>query len=386
MSSIDLGGDYHARPISPSEYRELMTRLEDRVFGGNWDYRFDPPTKAPPPPGEEFAWGLFHGAEPVGWSYATQRGDRTVYMADTGLLPEHQGRGLYTRLLPHLLAAFRAAGYTLVQSHHRATNNRVIIPKLRAGFFIQGLDLYAHGLNAALTLSLDDTYRNAQQVRSGFRQPGAEAARRLEVRVLPTLSESEPTSQPALPEGTGPDFDLGGGYTLRPVDFAQAVGIMTALEGRAYDTVSFDWQDNAPFSPPQGERYAWLILHGEAVAGWQISRQWDSRTAYMVNTALLPEHRGRGVYSRLLPRVLGQLREAGYQLIRSHHHATNNAVLIPKLRAGFRLQGLEVDHHGVMAVLICPLNEVYAEYMDIRSGLQRPAGEAARRIGLAEEE
>ena len=106
----------------------------------------------------------------------------------------------------------------------------------------------------------------------------------------------------------------------------------------------------------------------------------------MVNTALLPEHRGRGVYSRLLPLVLGQLRDAGYQLIRSHHHATNNAVLIPKLRAGFRLQGLEVDHHGVMAVLICPLNEVYAEYMDIRSGLQRPAGEAARRIGLAEEE
>ena len=106
----------------------------------------------------------------------------------------------------------------------------------------------------------------------------------------------------------------------------------------------------------------------------------------MVNTALLPEHRGRGVYSRLLPLVLGQLRDAGYQLIRSHHHATNNAVLIPKLRAGFRLQGLEVDHHGVMAVLVCPLDEVYAEYMDLRSGLKRPAGEAARRIGLAEDD
>ncbi len=69
-------------------------------------------------------------------------------------------------------------------------------------------------------------------------------------------------------------------------------------------------------------------------------------------------------------------------MVRSHHHATNNAVIVPKLRAGFRLQGLQVDEHGVMAVLNYSFDTVYSDYMDIRSGLKRPAGEAARRLGL----
>lgn len=97
---------------------------------------------------------MYYGAELVGWQFSHQTDERTVSMADTGILPQHQGRGLYTRLLPQVLHTFRAAGYTLVTSHHRATNNRVIIPKLRAGFLLQGLNAYEGGLNVALTLSL----------------------------------------------------------------------------------------------------------------------------------------------------------------------------------------------------------------------------------------
>jgi hypothetical protein len=103
----------------------------------------------------------------------------------------------------------------------------------------------------------------------------------------------------------------------------------------------------------------------------------------MVNTALLPPHRGQGVYTRLLPAVLAALQAEGYLLVRSHHHATHNAVLIPKLRAGFRFQGLEVDEHGVMAVLVHSFDDVYLDYMDIRSGLKQPAGEVARRLALS---
>ncbi|MFC6665076.1 hypothetical protein ACFP9V_06695 [Deinococcus radiopugnans] len=120
------------------------------------------------------------------------------------------------------------------------------------------------------------------------------------------------------------------------------------------------------------------------MVGWQSSRQWDARTAYMVNTGLLPAHRGQGLYTRLLPPVLAALGARGYALVRSHHHATNNAVLVPKLRAGFRVQGLQVDDHGVMAVLIFSFEGLYREYMDVRSGLKRPAGEVARALGLEE--
>lgn len=158
--------------------------------------------------------------------------------------------------------------------------------------------------------------------------------------------------------------------------------VYARLEDAAYQSVSFGWAAPAPRPNPDVPRYAWLISHAGEVAGWQLSRQWDARTAYMANTAFLPGHRGKGLYTRLLPLVLDALRAEGYSLVRSHHHATNNAVIVPKLRAGFCIQGLQTDEHGVMAVLIHAFDPVYREYMDVRSGLTRPGGEVARRLGL----
>lgn len=383
MRTIDLGGGYRARPIALDTYRAACARLEGQIFGGGSLYDFDPPSKAPPPPGETFAWGISAGEDLIGWSFAHQKDERTVSMADTGMLPEHQGRGLYTRLLPHLLDTFRDAGYTLVQSHHRATNNAVIIPKLRAGFFIQGLNLYEGGLNVALTLSLDHTYREAMHVRSGLRAARGDVARRLGLSSMPPEETLPPIAVP-LPDGQGEDTDLGGGYVLRPVPYEVYYDIYTGLEDAVYSSVSLDWPTPPRLEPPESPRYAWLIGHGGQVVGWQSSRQWDARTAYMVNTGLLPAHRGQGLYTRLLPPVLAALGARGYALVRSHHHATNNAVLVPKLRAGFRVQGLQVDDHGVMAVLIFSFEGLYREYMDVRSGLKRPAGEVARALGLEE--
>lgn len=378
-----LGDGYEARPVSYEIYRDACARLEGRIFGGGWGYTFGPSVKAPVPLGETFQWGLYHGDELIGWHHAHQRDERTIYMADTGLLPEHQGRGLYTRLLPHVLDVYRDAGYTLVTSHHRATNNRVLVPKLRAGFFVQGLNLYEGGLNVALTLSLDEAYRDAMHVRSGLRQASGEAARRLGLGELPEQDSPTPPHLP-LPAQAGDGVNLGGGYTLHPVPETVFRAVYAELEAAAYATVSFDWQSPAPLPPLAVPRYAWLVGYAGEVVGWQMSRQWDTRTAYMVNTALLPGHRGRGVYSRLLPTVLEFLRGEGYALVRSHHHATNNAVLIPKLRAGFCLQGMQVDEHGVTAVLVHPFDPAYRAYMDVRSGLARPQGEVARRLGLGD--
>ncbi|MEF2277137.1 GNAT family N-acetyltransferase [Deinococcus sp. YIM 134068] len=379
---ITLGDGYEARPITLGTYREACARLEGHIFGGNSLYAFDPPTKMPPPLGESFQWGLFCGEELIGWHHAHQQDERTVSMADTGLLPEHQGRGLYTRLLPHLLDAFRAAGYTLVGSHHRATNNRVIVPKLRAGFFLQGVNLYEGGVNVALTLSLDGAYREAMHVRSGFRQASGEVARRLGLGVVEGTSETTTVPRLPMPETAGEAVDLGDGYTIHPVSNGVYREVYGQLEAAAYDTVSFDWGEAPRLPRPDFPAFAWLIAHGGEVVGWHSARQWDERTMYMSNTALLPGHRGRGLYTRLLPHLLAAFRAEGYTLVRSHHHATNNAVIVPKLRAGFVIAGLEVNHHGMMAVLLHSFDPVYREYLDVRSGLRRPAGEVARRLGL----
>ncbi|WP_322618733.1 GNAT family N-acetyltransferase [Deinococcus terrestris] len=380
---IALGDGYTARPISLDTYRDACARLEDRIFGGGWGYAFGPPAKPPPPLGETFQWGLYHGDDLIGWHHAHQRDERTVYMADTGILPEHQGRGLYTRLLPHLLDAYRDAGYALVTSRHRATNNRVIVPKLRAGFLLQGLNLYEGGLNVALTLSLDPAYREAMHVRSGFRQTSGEAARRLGINMVDSRrADSVPVPSVPLPHTDGPAFDLGRGYMAHPVSNETYRQVYARLEDAAYDTGSFDWAETPRLARPEAPTLAWLLAHGGEVVGWHSARGWDERTVYMSNTALLPAHRGKGLYSRLLPHLLGTFRAAGYTLVRSHHHATNNAVIVPKLRAGFRIQGLEVNHHGLMAVLIHSFDDVYRDYMDVRSGLTRPQGEVARRLGL----
>ncbi|SMB89258.1 GNAT family N-acetyltransferase [Deinococcus hopiensis] len=385
MSTLPLGGVYEARSISFETYHDACARLEDRIFGGNWLYAFGPATKPPPPLGETFQWGLYRGEELIGWHHAHARDGRTVYMADTGILPEHQGHGLYTRLLPLVLETYREAGYTLVHSHHRATNNRVVVPKLRVGFSIQGLNLYEGGLNVALTLSLDETYRESMHVRSGLKQASGEAARRLGLSLMAGREGTEaaiPSVSLPLPEEAGKGQDLGGGYSLHRVPYETYLGVYHQLAGAAYTSVSFDWQAPTPFPAPEVPRYTWLVAHAGEVVGWHFSRRWDARTAYMVNTAFLPAHRRQGLYTRLLPLVLGTLETQGYRLVRSHHHATNNAVILPKLRAGFCLQGLEVDDHGVMAVLIRAFDPVYQDYMDLRSGLTRPKGEAARRIGL----
>ena len=370
MTDLDLGGGYSARPISLEAYRAACARLEDRIFGGTSLYAFDPPVRAAPPIGDSWNWGVYHGAELIGWYHAHARDERTVYMADTGLLPEHQGRGAYSRLLPHLLAAFRAAGFTLVKSHHRATNNAVIIPKLRAGFHLQGLNAYEGGVTAALTLSLDGTYGQAMHVRSGLRAPSGEAARRLGLPDTPAPTLAEAPDLP-LPADAEAGVDLGGGYRLHRVTPETFHAVYGQLEAAAYETDSWAWPHAARRARPDTPRWAWLIAHAGQVAGWQLSRAWNDRTAYMVNTALLPAHRGRGVYTRLLPVVLDALRAEGFDLVCSHHHLTNTAVLLPKLRVGFRFQGVQIDEHGVMAVLLRSFDPAYALYMDRRSGLTR---------------
>ncbi|HEY4249536.1 MAG TPA: hypothetical protein VGM64_22120 [Lacunisphaera sp.] len=132
-------GDYVARPIDWVQYRFFSDKYGALVFPS------DPAGYVPAEPYESvysLCLGIYCGEQLAGWQYShAQEGG--ILMRDTGLLPEHQGRGVYSAFLPHLLTHFAKSGFALVVSRHRFQNNAAIIPKLKAGFVIVGTEIEA---------------------------------------------------------------------------------------------------------------------------------------------------------------------------------------------------------------------------------------------------
>jgi len=107
--------------------------------------------------------------------------------------------------------------------------------------------------------------------------------------------------------------------------------------------------------------------------GWCWGTQENRSTFYMVNSAVMSEHRRKGIYSALVKRCLDIVSEKGFQLIYSRHCATNNEVIIPKLKAGFVISKMEVDDRfGVLIHLHFYTNKVRRKIMDYRSGQLKP--------------
>jgi GNAT superfamily N-acetyltransferase len=63
----------------------------------------------------------------------------------------------------------------------------------------------------------------------------------------------------------------------------------------------------------------------------------------MWHTAVHTAHRRRGVYRAILETTIGYTRELGFDMIGSEHAPCNNAILIAKLSAGFRIVALEIE-------------------------------------------
>ena len=119
--------------------------------------------------------GVFHGDKFIGWHCGDQKSREEFYMRNTGLFPEYQGRGIYTAMLKHIPKALAAIGFQVISSKHNATNNRVIIPKLKAGFIISGLDISDRfGTLVRLEYFTNPTRRALMDFRSGQATPSAD--------------------------------------------------------------------------------------------------------------------------------------------------------------------------------------------------------------------
>ncbi len=110
--------------------------------------------------------------------------------------------------------------------------------------------------------------------------------------------------------------------------------------------------------------------------GWHVGEQYPFGRFYMTNTGILPEHQNKGIYTALLPIVIEMVRERGYQRIFSRHVASNNAVLVPKLKAGFQITSIEIDDQwGVLLHLTYFFNPLRRKALAFRTGETIPDAE-----------
>ena len=116
------------------------------------------------------------------------------------------------------------------------------------------------------------------------------------------------------------------------------------------------------------------LFQGDTFVGWHLGQQVMAGKVFeMTSTGVLPEHRRRGLYSALIPVVLETVQKEGFQIVYSRHNLTNNAVIVPKLRAGFIISGFEVDdRYGTLVQLSYFFNPLRRKMLDVRRRSERP--------------
>ncbi len=115
------------------------------------------------------------------------------------------------------------------------------------------------------------------------------------------------------------------------------------------------------------------IFQKDTFVGWHLGLQVAPSNFMMVSTGILKEHRRRGIYTALLQVVLERVKAEGFQVVSSRHNLTNNAVIVPKLKAGFVISGFEVnDMYGSLVQLSYFFNPTRRKMLDVRVGQTMP--------------
>lgn len=153
MNSIDIAGGYSIRAMEAEEFFPLFQLTYDAIFGDH--HTFFPNQYFHPDERDKQArlkarlgnlfklqLGLFSEAgEFVGYSFGAQETAETFYMIASAVLPAHQNRGLYTALVKEVVRRCTEEGFQKIYGTHCATNNAVLVPKLKLGFVISKIEI-----------------------------------------------------------------------------------------------------------------------------------------------------------------------------------------------------------------------------------------------------
>jgi len=133
------------------------------------------------------------------------------------------------------------------------------------------------------------------------------------------------------------------------------------------------------------ERINLAIYNGSQLVGWSYGWQGglESASFYMANSCVIPEYRRQGLYTHLLQKVIELAQEYGFQSITSRHVAANNSVIIPKLKAGFKITGMELSEiYGNLVHLTYFNNDLRREAFEVRTGLCKPQSRPVKDLYL----
>lgn len=183
------------------------------------------------------------------------------------------------------------------------------------------------------------------------------------------------------------EIKLTGGYSIREMEEDKFIELQAPLREKVFSadhsifpfsTMTNDEQSKVgelgkDFYNKQYKLFLGVFDSQDNFVGWHFGFQENAHVFYMCNSAIAPGHRRKGLYASLLDETLKILIQKGFQIIYSRHNATNNSVIIPKLKAGFIISSMELsDIFGVLVHLKYFTNKTRRKLMDYRAGQIAP--------------
>jgi len=133
-------------------------------------------------------------------------------------------------------------------------------------------------------------------------------------------------------------------------------------------------------------RLSYVLEQEGNLVGWCTAYEKDIDEWYMHNSGIFKAHQKKGLYTAVLQLMIEYAKANGYPKISSTHNATNNAVIIPKLKAGFVISSLKINEKfGTMVELCYYVNPKIQAVINFRSGHRRLPQNLAEHINLFED-
>ena len=187
MKTTALDGGYYIKEMLSKDFYPLFKKHYPALFGDDHtmfsdkyytDAEQDKIDKLKSRMGDlyELHLGLFSPQnEFIGFSFGVQETEEAFYIIASGVLPEFRNKGFYSSLLKEIIRIGTDVGFQKIYGTHCATNNAVIIPKLKLGFYITHLELSdMFGTIVHTSYLTNPLRRKVLNYRSGLKIPDSE--------------------------------------------------------------------------------------------------------------------------------------------------------------------------------------------------------------------
>lgn len=182
-------------------------------------------------------------------------------------------------------------------------------------------------------------------------------------------------------------YKLPPGYEIREIPDAQFWDLWTRPAKKIFNDVSMFYRNAEVFTKQELEQQNKLrnefpktfklnlgLYYKNKFVGWSWGFQEQATVYYMCNSAILPTHRKKGLYTCLMKEMINQAMKQGFTTIYSRHIITNNDIIIPKLKCGFKITSFELNERfGTMVLLSYFKNKTQHDILDFRSGFRKPS-------------